>query len=639
VYPNNRHTKTLAVLLMLVLIVLSAKAQVCEGSLGDPVVNIDFGRGGGRGPRPDIITSYRYVDVGNVNGEGDYAIVQSTIGLNGGWFDIFNHTPNDFDGYMMVVNAALDPGVFYESRTTIDLCPNTTYEFAAWIANLLRGSGNRPNITFAILDMDGAILKSFNTGNIPNGNATWKQYGFQFKTTGAGQVRIRMTNNAPGGPGNDLALDDITFRACGPQIASSIDNTSFTEQNLCENSTQTYKFSAAVTGSNTLLYQWQMNSGAEWIDIPGQNSTSINYKFENAIPGVYKFRLAVAEPANFNSALCRTLSPVMTIYVNKYPVPKAISNIPCVGGDLLLDVAEADGTYQWFDPSGKPFSTIKTPIIKSASSNMMGTYRVMVTKGGCTTTAEVEVKVLDPPNATVDNAFKEVCEGSSIELKAFGGTAYTWSPAAGLSSTTVANPMASPLRTTVYTVSVSNGSCIRTAQVTVVVNKKPVAMAGEDRKIILGGSTSLNGSAAGDQVSYFWSPSTGLDDPTKLNPIATPLESTTYTFNVVSALGCITAVDQAFVLVYDKLVIPASFSPNGDGTNDLWNITAIDTYLKPKVSIMNRYGELLYESNDYYLHPWNGKHKNVDVPVGVYYYLIVLAPDIKPRSGSLTLLR
>ncbi|RZK70113.1 MAG: T9SS type B sorting domain-containing protein, partial [Pedobacter sp.] len=71
----------------------------------------------------------------------------------------------------------------------------------------------------------------------------------------------------------------------------------------------------------------------------------------------------------------------------------------------------------------------------------------------------------------------------------------------------------------------------------------------------------------------------------------------------------------------------------------LWNITAIDTYLKPKVSIMNRYGELIYESNDYYLHPWNGKHKNVDVPVGVYYYLIVLGPDLKPHSGSLTLLR
>ncbi|RZM11236.1 MAG: gliding motility-associated C-terminal domain-containing protein [Pedobacter sp.] len=164
-------------------------------------------------------------------------------------------------------------------------------------------------------------------------------------------------------------------------------------------------------------------------------------------------------------------------------------------------------------------------------------------------------------------------------------------------------------------------------------------MAGEDRKIILGGSTSLNGSAAGDQVSYFWTPSTGLDDPTKLNPIASPLESTTYTLNVVSGLGCITAVDQAFVLVYNELSIPASFSPNGDGTNDVWNITAIDTYLKPKVSIMNRYGELIYESSDYYLHPWNGKHKNVDVPVGVYYYLIVLAPDIKPRSGSLTLLR
>ena len=199
--------------------------------------------------------------------------------------------------------------------------------------------------------------------------------------------------------------------------------------------------------------------------------------------------------------------------------------------------------------------------------------------------------------------------------------------------------MASPLQTITYTVRISNGSCEAFRQVKVLVNKKPVANAGEDKKIILGGSTMLNGIASGDQVSYFWSPADGLDDASKLNPVASPTKSTTYTLNVVSNLGCITALDEAFVLVYEKLVIPGSFSPNGDGANDLWNITAIETYIKPKVSIMNRYGELLYETTDYYLKPWNGKYKNADVPVGVYYYLIKLGDDTKPLSGSLTLLR
>jgi gliding motility-associated-like protein len=332
----------------------------------------------------------------------------------------------------------------------------------------------------------------------------------------------------------------------------------------------------------------------------------MDYEFVNAVPGEYRFRLAVAEPANFNSPLCRTLSPLMTIYVNKYPVPKAISNRPCVGDDLILDVAEATGTYKWFDPQGNEISTLKAPVIKAASLAMIGKYKVIVTNGGCAASAEVDVNVIPPPEARVDNAAVQVCEGSAVELRANGGTIYTWSPAAGLSSTEIANPMAN---------------------------------AGEDKKILLGGNTTLNGSAAGDQVSYFWSPSAGLDDPTKLNPTASPIETTTYTLNVTSALGCTTAVDQALVLVYQDLVIPASFSPNGDGTNDLWNITAIDTYVQPKVSIMNRYGELIYETTDYYLKPWNGKRNNVDVPVGVYFYLITVDPEKKPFSGSVTLIR
>src|SRR4051812_45523029 len=129
----------------------------------------------------------------------------------------------------MLVNASVQPGVFYLD-TVRGLCGNTTYEFAAWIINVLLptscgGAGNQPNLTFSIEKTDGTVLQSSNTNNIPPSSPpTWKQYGFFFTTPSAvSDIVLRIVNNAPGGCGNDLALDDITFRPCGPQIMETID--------------------------------------------------------------------------------------------------------------------------------------------------------------------------------------------------------------------------------------------------------------------------------------------------------------------------------------------------------------------------------------------------------------------------------
>ena len=71
----------------------------------------------------------------------------------------------------MVINASFNPGDFFV-KTVDGLCPNTTYEFAAWIFNVLepfacRGQGIKPNITFNIEKTDGTVLQSYQTGDIP----------------------------------------------------------------------------------------------------------------------------------------------------------------------------------------------------------------------------------------------------------------------------------------------------------------------------------------------------------------------------------------------------------------------------------------------------------------------------------------
>ncbi len=81
---------------------------------------------------------------------------------------------------------------------------------------------------------------------------------------------------------------------------------------------------------------------------------------------------------------------------------------------------------------------------------------------------------------TAANAGSDVaiCGGSSTTLNGSGGGTYFWSPAYGLSNPNIANPVASPDVTTTYTLSVTNGGCVKTDEVVVTVNPLPAAALG-----------------------------------------------------------------------------------------------------------------------------------------------------------------
>jgi hypothetical protein len=103
----------------------------------------------------------------------------------------------------------------------------------------------RPNLTFRIEKPDGTVLASFDSGDVPvSGSPTWLQYGFLFTTPAdSAQIVLRLRNNAPGGQGNDLALDDIAFRPCGAKITAAIQNSATDTIDVCEGNMNTYTFS------------------------------------------------------------------------------------------------------------------------------------------------------------------------------------------------------------------------------------------------------------------------------------------------------------------------------------------------------------------------------------------------------------
>ena len=145
----------------------------------------------------------------------------------------------------MLINASNQPSNFY-IQTISGLCEGTTYQFAAWLLNMCSVTGINPNITFTIEKTDGTVLETYNTGDIPIINpVTWAQYGFYFTTPGAvSTVVIRMRNNSPGGVGNDLGLDDITFRPAGPAIKATIAGSTNDTTNICADNTSSFQFTS-----------------------------------------------------------------------------------------------------------------------------------------------------------------------------------------------------------------------------------------------------------------------------------------------------------------------------------------------------------------------------------------------------------
>lgn len=611
--------------------------QVCTGALGDPVINIDFGSGNSNFSSPLGGNNTNYNFISGTPGDGAYTITKNTNGMRPGWHQISNHTVGDTNGYMMVVNASNTPGIFYQAPIP-NLCPGTTYEFAAWIINLLNYSGIKPNITFSIETSAGIILKSYNTGDIADGSSPkWIQYATTFTTTGQTDLLLKITNNGPGGNGNDIALDDITFRACGPVITPSINNSS-ANISVCEGATGSYTLSTNVSsGYVDPVFQWQVKNGNTWTDISGENSTQTIVNLNNAAQGIYQYRLIAAERQNINSVNCRVASGPLTITVNSKPNTIASNNGPlCIGANIQLSATEGT-SFSWTGPNGFT-STDKSPLINNAQLNMSGNYVVTATLNGCTNTASTTLQVLDPIIASTNINLANTCENAPIQLVASGGTAYKWFPIDGLSDPNIANPLASPKESTLYTVTVSNGACSATATVEVNIIKNAIADAGTDLKILNGQSVVLNGKVTGDNVTYFWTPTDYLDDPTKLNPIATPPFDITYTLHAESISGCLSSTDDIFVKVYPKIIIPNSFTPNGDGINDTWIIPATEAFQNTKVRIVNRTGGLLYQSNGVYK-PWDGKFQGKDLPVGTYYYTIYFNEDFEMFSGWVFLTR
>lgn len=199
-----------------------AAAQLCEGAPGAAALSEDFGQGANFGPPlPDGTTTYIYND-GSPSG-GTYMVTNRTQ-LNGAnWHEGLDNTPDDEFGYMLLFDATAEPGAFFNLLLE-GLCPGTHYEFSAYLANVVTpgacgGESIEPNVRFELRSPGtNELLGSIQTGDLPTTPfLRWDPYGLTFTLPeDQDAVQLLLINSAPGGCGNDLAIDDISLRICNP---------------------------------------------------------------------------------------------------------------------------------------------------------------------------------------------------------------------------------------------------------------------------------------------------------------------------------------------------------------------------------------------------------------------------------------
>jgi len=180
------------------------------------------------------------------------------------------------------------------------------------------------------------------------------------------------------------------------------------------------------------------------------------------------------------------------------------------------------------------------------------------------------------------------------------------------------------LHTIRYTFTGSNG-CTNFKEQTVKVFPLPAISAGPDRFLLEGGSVALLGTATGNNLSFAWSPTANLNNSSIAQPLTNTITDITYQLKVTSEDGC-SASDDVVVKVLKKPVIPNTFSPNGDGIHDRWEVKYLESYPGASVEIYNRYGQLVFKSVGYDK-AWDGTFKGSPLPAATYYYII------NPKNG------
>ncbi|WP_276485193.1 PKD domain-containing protein [Paraflavitalea pollutisoli] len=388
--------------------------------------------------------------------------------------------------------------------------------------------------------------------------------------------------------------------------------------------------------SDTTGLRWQWDFG---------NGTAAQLPTPEAVvlteAGDYTARLILT-----NAAGCKDTA-LKTVHAWPLPATDAGSDqVLCRNSSLKLTGGGADH-YQWAPATALSCTNCASPLASPLDNT---TYTVTGRNNfGCVATDSVQVRVQQPFKLAVGKG-DTLCKGETFRLQASGAESYHWSPKMGMKDHTEPNPQIKPDTSAIYRVIGSDrqGCFADTGYIPMVVYPYPATQAGEDKSISAGTSVMLSASISEDVTQVRWIPASGLNCVSCTTPTAAPKQTTTYTLETKNKGGCTTR-DQVTVFVFcnnANVFVPNTFSPNGDGNNDVFYPRGKGIYSIRSFKVYNRWGDLVFDQMD--LQPndigrgWVGQHNGKPAPADVYVYTMDVVCEnnvILNYKGNVALIR
>jgi gliding motility-associated-like protein len=376
------------------------------------------------------------------------------------------------------------------------------------------------------------------------------------------------------------------------------------------------KFDAQILKSDTSHLQWKWNFG---------NNTSSAVQHPDSVAfsaaGDYHVRLILS-----NSSACADTANFPVIIHQLPMIDAGADAVICKTEEKRLQ-ANGGVKFNWLPASSLSCSSCASPIARPDS-----TVRYVVTGEngfGCRAMDSVLITVKQPFKIKTSKG-DTLCKGESYQLEVSGADQYLWSPLSGLDDFASSHPKVRPDSTITYRViGKDNEGCFAdTSFVRMVVYPYPLVEAGADKTIMGGNSIDLNPVISADVKSIRWTPEKWLSCYNCASPVAMPKQTTKYSIKVSNEGGCVATSDlNIFVLCEaGNLFVPNTFSPNGDGINDVFYPRGKGIYSIRNLRVFNRWGEVVFGQSNFQANDiskgWNGTINGKLASQDVYVYTI-----------------